>query len=309
MKTSLPKRSQPHFYELKKITDIILEQAKNKVAFIILFGSFAKGSWVQDIYQEHGITYDYSSDYDLLIITKKYLNKKPEFELWRKIKAEIHRNHLDREHPTTLVIESIKRVNSKLEKAQYFFSDIIKEGILLYDSKEFELAKTKNIDKKEIEKLNKKEGNHWFNSAKGFLSDSTHAMSENRYAHAAFHLHQTTESFYHSFLLHKTGYKPKTHDLEELRKLCAVYSDEFLKIFPRISKPLDYEPHRLVQKKEIDRLYNSDNPEDWYKLLLLAYIEARYNIVYRIRKEQLLWLIEKIGKLQEIISKLNGKSK
>ncbi len=45
----------------------------------------------------------------------------------------------------TLVLESIKTVNSQLEKGHYFFSDIKKEGILLYDSGEFQLAEAKNL--------------------------------------------------------------------------------------------------------------------------------------------------------------------
>ncbi|MFU7500827.1 MAG: hypothetical protein ACJBCI_03960 [Candidatus Tisiphia sp.] len=34
----------------------------------------------------------------------------------------------------TLIFEPIKQVNSQLEKGQYFFCDIKKEGVLLYDS-------------------------------------------------------------------------------------------------------------------------------------------------------------------------------
>jgi len=35
---------------------------------VILFGSYATGKWVEDRYIEKGITYEYRSDYDLLVV-------------------------------------------------------------------------------------------------------------------------------------------------------------------------------------------------------------------------------------------------
>ncbi|RYE05149.1 MAG: nucleotidyltransferase domain-containing protein [Rickettsiaceae bacterium] len=40
--------------------------AKQKLAMIILFGSYARGNWAQDEYIEQGITYSYQSDLDKL---------------------------------------------------------------------------------------------------------------------------------------------------------------------------------------------------------------------------------------------------
>ena len=42
-----------------------------EVEMIILFGSHARGTWVDDIYTEKGTTYTYKSDYDLLIVLSK----------------------------------------------------------------------------------------------------------------------------------------------------------------------------------------------------------------------------------------------
>jgi predicted nucleotidyltransferase len=42
---------------------------------IILFDSYARGSWVEDTYVENGNTYEYKNDYDLLIILSK--NNRP----------------------------------------------------------------------------------------------------------------------------------------------------------------------------------------------------------------------------------------
>ena len=37
---------------------------------IILFGSYARGDWVEDTYVEDAITYEYKSDYDILVISQ-----------------------------------------------------------------------------------------------------------------------------------------------------------------------------------------------------------------------------------------------
>ena len=50
MKTTLPPRSLIVQPRLTRVTEEILATAKDKIAMIILFGSYAKGTWVQDWY-------------------------------------------------------------------------------------------------------------------------------------------------------------------------------------------------------------------------------------------------------------------
>ena len=61
----LPKHKQE---ELKEITSIT--KANPGVEMVILFGSYARGDWVEDTYTEGHITYEYKSDFDILIIVK-----------------------------------------------------------------------------------------------------------------------------------------------------------------------------------------------------------------------------------------------
>jgi uncharacterized protein len=63
----LPKHKRE---ELKEITSIITENAK--VEMIILFGSYARGNWFEDIYKEGHITCEYKSDYDILVIVERH---------------------------------------------------------------------------------------------------------------------------------------------------------------------------------------------------------------------------------------------
>jgi predicted nucleotidyltransferase len=283
---------------IANITEIIKETGKEKIAFIILFGSFAKDKWVYDIYRENGALYEYASDYDFLIITKKNsfaFNSK----MVQKIKAEITRKHLNRVHPTTIITESLAYVNSQIEKSQYFFLDILKEGKILFDSAKFKLAEPKPLSEEEKLQNAKEDYEYWMNKAANFLDRFQLMVSKEQYSDSAFDLHQATESLYSCTLLTLTGYKPKSHDLEILNTFCATHSKKFLTIFPK-PKPKPTK-HRLTSKSQIEILYNSENESDWFELLKIAYIEARYNKNYKIKKEQLEYLLEKVKKLRELV--------
>jgi predicted nucleotidyltransferase/HEPN domain-containing protein len=281
MKTTLPAKSKDHQEKIQEIADIIVKIGKDKIAFVILFGSFARGDWVYHTYQEDGIIYNYASDYDILIITKakKHASLQAAYKLEDKIEQEINKRELDKKHSITLVIESLDKVNSELEKDRYFFSDIKKEGILLYSSGEFELSNPKKLSTKEIKEIAAENYKHWFESGEDFLNT---APKFKQLSKSAFSLHQAAESFYHCTLLVLTGYKHKTHDLEKLGKLCAAHSNKFLTIFPQTNKE---------QSK-------------CFKLLKAAYIEARYNKDYKISKEQLGYLIERVEVLQKVVGEI-----
>ncbi len=70
MKTELPKKSLVIRDRLDAIVEEILASAQSELAMIILFGSYAKGTWVVDSYMEDHITYSYQSDLDILLVTK-----------------------------------------------------------------------------------------------------------------------------------------------------------------------------------------------------------------------------------------------
>ena len=309
MKTTLPAKSKDHQAKIEEIANIITKVGKDKIAFVILFGSFARGNWVYHTYQEDGIIYNYASDYDILIITKtkKHAALRAAYRLEDKIKKEINNKFLDKKHSVTLIIESLDKVNSELEKDRYFFSDIKKEGISLYSSNEFELSKPKKLSEEERKNIAKEDYNHWFKSGNDFLTTANFSSNQNILTQSAFLLHQATESFYHCALLVLTGYKHKTHDLEELNKLCSSHSSKFLTIFPKCNNKLikiKDGRHFSLDKSQLETLYKSNNKADWYALLKIAYIEARYNKDYKINKEQLEYLIERVEALQGVVEEV-----
>jgi len=283
VKTTLPTRSLIARDRLTRVTEEILAAAKDKIAMIILFGSYAKGTWVRDWYVEGHITYSYESDLDILVVTKspKYRGLKGasfESDLTKRLERKGLRGKTFGAPWVTFVVEPIKYLNQQLERSQYFFSDIKKEGILLYDSGEFTLAEPKDLNSEERRQIAKDDFDQWFPRAIGFIKATNYMLQDNYLNLAAFQLHQATESFYSAILLVFTGYKPRLHDIEKLGSLASNYSDELLKIFPRDTK----------------------EHEEIFVLLKSAYTEARYNKNYKITAEQLIYLTKRVEKLKSV---------
>ncbi|HJD54946.1 MAG TPA: hypothetical protein LFW11_06450 [Rickettsia endosymbiont of Proechinophthirus fluctus] len=68
----------------------------------------------------------------------------------------------------SIICESISEVNDKLEKGRYFYTDIKREGILLYDSGE-QLARAKNLSWSEVKEMAKEDYECWCGRDKSFL--------------------------------------------------------------------------------------------------------------------------------------------
>jgi len=131
VKTTLPPRSLIARERLARVTEEILASARDKIAMIILFGSYAKGTWVQDWYTEGHILYSYQSDFDIMVIVKpKYGGGAARFRIEDNIKRRLEKKGLRglglKEPLVTIVLESINVVNEHLEQGQYFFTDIKK---------------------------------------------------------------------------------------------------------------------------------------------------------------------------------------
>jgi predicted nucleotidyltransferase/HEPN domain-containing protein len=278
MKKSLAHLPKHKREELKLVTEIILDECPT-VLMVVLFGSYARGDWVEDTYVEDGITYEYASDFDILVIVRsnRIANST---DTWRRAEARARRFPV--RTWTNLIVESIETVNNALTRGHYFFTDIRKEGILLYDTAEFQLARPHKLNPKERRGQAKAQFREWFASAKEFVIDFNNAFKRRSYKNAAFYLHQATERFYGAILLVFTNYRPKMHDLEKLSHMVAGYDPALLAVFPHATEE---------QKKSFD-------------LLNRAYVEARYNPRYRITKGQLEYLAERVRKLQRLTKKI-----
>jgi HEPN domain-containing protein/predicted nucleotidyltransferase len=265
--------------ELQIISDLIVE--KMKPAMVILFGSYARNTWAEEEKVEEGIRLIFKSDYDILVITADDLGNISSNK-WRKTRQKL--NKLDLSTSVTAIQHSAGFINKELRAGSYFFTDVIKEGIVLYDSGEVTLEKPGQVDQVAVRERAKEEFDHWFSSADKFLVAYESMFVNNFYNEAAFQLHQVTERLYTALLLVFLGYKGKTHDLDELSKTASIINKEFLSIFP------------MDSKEQIER----------YHLLKKAYIDARYKKSYSISKEDLEYLSERVGVLRGLVERVCG---
>ena len=146
MKTSLDQLPKPlppaKLKELAIIKQLIVERFEKedhdfKLEKIILFGSYARGKWVEDSYVQDGTTYEYKSDFDMLVVTQQGISESH----WLALCID---ENIDK-HPAirtevNIIHHGIQFLNKKIEENYYFFTDIAQEGVLLYDSGRYQLA-------------------------------------------------------------------------------------------------------------------------------------------------------------------------
>jgi len=261
MKTSLDHLPLHKREQLAAITAMLRESAP--VEMVILFGSYARGNWVEDLAGA------YFSDYDLMVIVASEDVAHDDF-LWGKIsdRARLIGGRI----PVTIVAHDIREIDQELRVGQFFFSDAVAEGVLLYDSHRFTLAKPIAQTPAQRFELARRNFETWFMSAGHFWRGAGYYAARNLGPHAAFSLHQSAERYYHAALLVYTAYKPKTHDLAQLATQTAAFHEALAGAMPR-SEPED------------ERLFD---------LLKRAYIEARYSLSYQVTAEELRILRERV---------------
>ncbi|GGX52192.1 HEPN domain-containing protein [Saccharospirillum salsuginis] len=239
-----------------------------RILKIILFGSHAKGTWVDD--PANG----YLSDYDILVIVNQNAVV-DEYEVWQAAEDKIQRRV---QAPLGLIVHTLADVNEQLQKGNYFFKDIREEGIELYSSNGRELPMPGKLTEEEWKEIARNHFDKWFNSALNFFTLYQDALGRGFLNEASFLLHQSTERFFSCTLLTCTNYLPKTHNLEHLRSLCAQQDLQFSSLFPADNK---------FHRRSFQRLKR-------------AYVDARYSDHFVITQEEMDWLEAEVYKLREL---------
>lgn len=133
------------------------------------------------------------------------------------------------------IVEHINTVNNNLEVSQYFFTDIIKEGILLYDSGKCQLAKPRKLSFREIRDIAQNEFSELYPYACGFLEGvKGFYLPKDENKISAFLLHQSCEKLYNTILMVFTNYRPKSHRLQDLGGMVKRFSMELVTVFLKI---------------------------------------------------------------------------
>lgn len=250
-----------------------------KILKIILFGSYARGDWVDDPVGR------YFSDYDLLVVVNhEDLTEVGEF--WAATEDRLLEELASGTRlrtPVSLIYHSIEDVNEKLGLGRYFFVDIVREGILLFEETGYSFAEPQPLSSEQALSETRDYFNEWFESACRRLELAQGAIEKAYFKEGAFDLHQATERFYHCLILVRTLYSPKTHSLNRLRKLAEELDPRLVDVWPIETK---------FQRRA-------------YELLRAAYVKARYSRHYRITAEELEWLDSRVALLRDLVRTLS----
>ncbi|SCX20930.1 putative nucleotidyltransferases [Agrobacterium sp. DSM 25558] len=246
---------------------------RGRILKIILFGSYARGTFVDEPFTSKG----YRSDFDILVIVNN--RKLTDFaEYWYKAADRLIRSK-EIELPVQFIVHSLREVNTSLKEGHHFFSDIRKEGIVLYELNDEPLAEPTQLDPSERLRLAREHFEQRFKAANNFATLSKQALQTGMMNEAAFLMHQSLEQAYASVLLTLTNYAPASHNLKILRSFAEEQDRRLANAFPR-------EHHRERAA------FNTINE---------AYVKARYSNHYKITDEALHWLGERTAVLLALV--------
>ena len=260
--------------ELNSIVSIIRKKCDD-VEMIVLYGSYARGDYKVEADLKPDRKSGHVSDYDILVVTgqKEIVDN---ISLWDEITKAC--NSPKPSAYVRIITHDIQELNIKLAEGQYFFSDIKKEGITLFDSGKCELADERELTPEEQKRIAQDHFEHWFERATRFFENYKINIQKDWNNEAAFMLHQTTEACYKAILLVITNYNPNEHWLAALSTMVVDEDRSFENIFPQ----------EITEDK------------DRFILLDYAYIGARYDPKYRISKDALDILAVSVKKLLEL---------
>jgi len=187
MKTGLEHLPEHKREELSKIVELIL--AAGKVEMILLFGNHARGDWVEDRYVEGNALFEYRSDYDIYALVRLPRHSD------RLLLEPALRNRFDRvsRTPVSLIADTVKHFNHALERGRYFYVDVVKEGIVLYDSDKCEISAPRELTREEQREEVVSDYKYWFGRAESFFKTFRLTLDIGEFVAAAFQLHQNVE--------------------------------------------------------------------------------------------------------------------
>jgi predicted nucleotidyltransferase/HEPN domain-containing protein len=279
--------------ELERVIQIVFEEFDDALALakhqwkkqgriekIILYGSYARGGWVDEPHTAKG----YQSDYDLLIIVNdKRLTDRVDY--WLTLEERLNRELAITKTlhtPVNFIVHTLQEVNDGLAHGRYFFMDLKRDGIAIYQTLPTELHEPKPKTPPKALEMAREYFEEWFPSSMKRFDLAKTAIEKEYLKDAAFDLHQTTERLYNCVLLVMTFYTPHVHNIGFLRTQAERLDRRLVDAWPR--------ENRFEQRT-------------WEKLKE-AYVKARYSKHYRISEAELEWLSQRIAELGRVVHEI-----
>ena len=242
---------------------------------IILFGSYARQDWVDE--PENG----YLSDFDLLIVVSDEKLTDIASYWWAAEDRILHDPAIGR--TVNIIVHDLAEVNEALGRGEYFWADILRDGVALYELPGHSFAVAKPITATDAATIAERHFESrfgdidlWLENASSMLCD---LADHRRRKNAAFQLHQAVETAYACMLLVHTFYFPRSHNIKFLRSLTEDIDRRLVEAWPR--------------EQKVDRRR--------FELLKRAYVEARYSDQFDASVEDLQALTAAAVRLREVV--------
>ncbi|PZU05680.1 MAG: nucleotidyltransferase [Sphingobium sp.] len=275
--------------ELERIVEVIFEEFRDaignatgprkgaRILKIVLFGSHARGDWVDAPLSAN----QYKSDYDILVIvSQKELTDRAAY--WAKAEERLIRAYTIEKTlrtPVNFIVHSLHEVNDGLAHGRVFFMEVANDGIALYETGGSELATPKPKTPQQALDTAREYFEENCSGGASFFRGYADARRHGDWKKAAFDLHQAAERLYQGLLLTLTFYTPYNHNIAFLRSLAEGLDRRLYGIWPEATHA---ERAKFQKLKE-------------------AYTKARYSRHYRISEEELAWLGDRVEELGRVV--------
>ncbi len=287
MKTTLDHVPEKQQAELARIRTVLLDEFEaalkaggggtsdwrrgGQVLKIILFGSYARTDWVDE--PDNG----YLSDFDLLIIVS-HPKLTDIADYWYVAEDKILRDPAIG-RTVNIIVHTLAEVNQALSRGEYFWMDIQRDGVTLYELPGHPLTVPQPLTAKDAHETAKANFEHWMGRIDAALKTAAFCVAEGEPRDAAFNLHQAVERAYACFLLVTTFYFPRSHNVKFLRSLAEDADKALAAAWPREARA--------------DRRR--------FELLKRAYVEARYSDQFDVSVEDLGALTQSARRLRDLV--------
>lgn len=245
-----------------------------KILKIILFGSYSRTDWVDE--PENG----YQSDFDLLVIVS-HEDLTDIADYWYVAEDKIGR-HEGIGRPVNIIVHTLEDVNQSLKRGEYFWVDIARDGIILYELQGTTLATPMPLTAADAFEMTTAYSSDWLGKTDSAIKLAAFALEDGERKDAAFLLHLAVERAYICFLLVRTLYFPRSHNIKFLRSLAE-----------------DKEP-RLIAAWERE----TKTGRRRFELVKRAYVEARYSASYEITAHDLTEIASSVRALRDIVEQV-----
>lgn len=223
LKILLPNIPFNKLRELEHITQRLIDS--DLVEIIVLYGAYARSDFRPELYELQ----PKKCDFNFLVVTAGSEQK-------QALETAFNNATAFRDIPTEvqLVIETIDMVNRHLENEQFFFTDILHEGKILFDTERFKFAEAKTFTLTCRRELAQQEYTRWSERAYRFFETSEFHTAKGWYQLAAFDLQQAAELAYKTVELVFSQQMTEENYLNALRRR-AVHFD--LRMIEPFSQP------------------------------------------------------------------------